>query len=221
MAHRMMFGCNQALELVIEKVKALHDYPRVGGAPYWRHPVRCRKRLLEYWGSAPLEVQIAMLFHDTLEDVESGEEIIRNTLAEIDTGCPGLDTIKIMSLIGDVTTPQDIAKGEAIAQTTQRFFSGRVGAEAYLLKAIDILDNTADLITCYNAMPDAPEVRAHVSRAKWEKYTSFASALEAGWHEHHTKHSTPQKQEIATALSKALYQIRANLEQIAWIASRV
>lgn len=62
----------RALSILHDRVKAVHTVPRAGGAPYWTHPIRCHERLIQHWPEATLEAQIAMLFHDTIEDIEGG-----------------------------------------------------------------------------------------------------------------------------------------------------
>jgi len=72
-----------ALLILQAHVKSVHTELRAGGAPYWTHPIRCHKRLVRCWSGAPLEVEIAMLFHDTLEDIDGGKQVIRSALDDI------------------------------------------------------------------------------------------------------------------------------------------
>lgn len=208
---------DEILKVVIERVKEIHTYPRAGGAPYWQHPVRCYKQLIEVWEKAPLEVQIAMLFHDTLEDLEQGEQIITKTLDETSAKKLSLGRNKVFELVQNVTTPHNVSKEQAIEQITERFQSGNAHAEAYLIKALDIQDNTSDLLHCYQEMPDDPEVKAHMSHEKWKKYSGYLKAIDNGWHKHYDENDRFEGTGMKTALVTTIKQIETNLNEIAGI----
>jgi hypothetical protein len=171
------------IETVINLVKKIHKQPRADGAPYWTHPLRCHGLLLTVWKEAPFEAEIAMLFHDTLEDVEGGEEIILEALELSAASWPGLDKHKAFKLVQDLTTPQGIPGKQAISEIEQRFRGGCVDQEAYLLKSIDMMDNTADLISFYRDTPDHPEIPNHLKPQRLQKYRGYLAAIKCGQEE--------------------------------------
>ncbi|MFQ5643573.1 MAG: hypothetical protein ACE5FQ_07725 [Thiogranum sp.] len=169
-----------ALSILHAHVQSAHTGLRAGGAPYWTHPLRCHEQLLRRWRGAPPEAGIAMLFHDTLEDIEGGEHIIQRALDEIYPICPMIDHEKVFSLVRDLTTPGGLPREQAIARVERRFSGGAVNAEAYLLKAVDICDNTSDILDCHDRHPGNEDVRRHLSTARLRKYTGYINAIGRG-----------------------------------------
>ncbi len=155
-----------------------------------------------------------MLFHDTLEDIEGGEHAIQSALNDIRDAYPALNDEKVFALIRDVTTPQDVAKEQAIEQIKQRFSEGRVNAEAYLLKAVDIRDNTTDILDGYEKSPEDEDVQRHLSSNKLQKYTGYINAVRCGSNGNQ-KFEEIYTVELHKAISITIGDVRANLNKIA------
>ena len=168
------------VQRVISRVRELHSVPRLDGSPYWTHPLRCHDFLVSRWKGVPLECQIAMLFHDTLEDIENGEVIIRETLEQPAIAHAELDIDRIIELIENVTTPQGVPKVQAIEIVERRFEARQVEPEAYLLKAVDIMDNTNDILNCVFRLPGNPDVQKHMSKSLMDKYYNYGNAMRNG-----------------------------------------
>ena len=205
---------NPVIPIVIERVKEIHTTPRWGGEPYWEHPLRCHARLVEQWKSVPLEVQVAMLFHDTLEDVHLGEHVLIHCLVELSRHNPSLDGSNIWRMVRDVTNPEEMGREEVITEIVARFREGRVQPESYLLKIFDIWDNTTDLVaTCRSAEGVPDELRAKVARSA-RKYMLYLDAIEDGWHTHGIAQAVSTKSDLSSVMTSAVTGIRDALEQI-------
>ncbi|MCU7805615.1 MAG: hypothetical protein KZQ96_20705 [Candidatus Thiodiazotropha sp. (ex Lucinoma borealis)] len=205
--------------IAIERVKEIHTAPRLGGEPYWEHPLRCHARLVDQWKSVPLEVQVAMLFHDTLEDIHLGEHVLIHSLVELCRHRPSLNGTRIWKMVRDVTNPEGISREEVITEIMSRFRDGRVQPESYLLKVFDIWDNTTDLVAaCQSAdvLPD--ELRAKAQRGA-RKYTAYLDAIEYGWRTHGIAQAIPSQSDLSSVMTCAATGIRGALEQISHLVS--
>ena len=208
------------IETLITLVKKIHTGPRADGAPYWTHPLRCHNLLLTVWKEASIEAEIAMLFHDTLEDIEDGETIIREALEISQQNSPGLDKLKVLKLVQDLTTPQEIPKAQAICEIEHRFRERRIDRETYLLKSIDMMDNTSDLISFYHNSPDHKEIRNHIKPQRLQKYCGYHAAIKNGLGKQ-TDSICDELPGYRQALGYVLSAVSKNLEELEIIINHV
>lgn len=118
----------------------------------------------------------------------------------------------MFTLVRDVTTPHDVSKEQAIEQVKRRYIERQVNIEAYLLKATDVLDNTTDLLDCYQVNPQDPGVIAHMTMRKWTKYSGYADALAIGWGSH--RENDTSFISMDGSLQQLVGQVRNNLQEI-------
>lgn len=192
-------------------VKQIHKAPRADGAPYWTHPLRCHKLLLDAWKEASIESEIAMLFHDTLADIEGGETIIQDALNSSQKTWLQLDKRKTFRLVENLTTPQGIPREQAISEIEHRFKEQRVEPEAYLLKAIDMMDNTSDLISFYQKSPNHREIHKHMKPQRLQKYTGYLMAIHAGLLDN-PDIKNEERPGMGKALENVLNTVKRNLQ---------
>ena len=204
---------SRPIRILVNRVQEIHTAPRADGFPYWMHPLRCHDFLLAIWKDASFESEIAMLFHDTLEDIEDGEAIIKDVFDVSQRAWPELDKAKTYKLIQDLTAPQDVPKAQSIYQVEQRFREQRVEPEAYLLKAIDMMDNTSDLISFYHKSPGHKEIRKHMNIQRLQKYSRYYDAIRAGLQKNMdvVDEKRPAMEE---ALDYVLHTVKYNLQSM-------
>ncbi len=207
------------IETLINLIRKIHKAPRADGAPYWTHPLRCHSLLLTVWKEVPFEAEIAMLFHDTLEDIDGGELIIREALSLCQKSWPELDKEKTFKLVQDLTTPQGISKQRAISEIENRYREQGVEVEAFLLKSIDMMDNTSDLISFYRDTPYHEEIQNHLKPQRLQKYRGYFAAIKCGLEKNDVVHK--KLPGFSQAISYVISIVGKNLQEIERIIDHI
>jgi HD domain-containing protein len=106
-------------------------------APYAIHPMRVALLVIEQFGISDPELVCAALLHDTLEDTNTDQEVLREQF-----GARCADLVTVLTRGNDEGRPDT---GDRIeAEYLQRII--RAGNDALLLKVIDKLDNLRDAL---------------------------------------------------------------------------
>lgn len=135
---------------------AAHDgQTRDEGTPYIEHPVRVARILWEELGVRDLDVLVAALNHDVLEDCDWLEPEVLN----------GALGVRATGIIEEVTKPQvsEARKAERDRDYLERLRS--VSTEARLLKLADRMDNLRSVVSAGN--PDKARRYLSVSREEF------------------------------------------------------